>query len=146
MPDGLLSYVNGLPVNHKSGVYVDTCLRIVPGPASRAIGGVGIVATTVAGVLHIEDIVQLAEQTDLRHIGVPAPLVHRQLVLEVHIGGGERLEGCRLVLHIIKVLLARYVGLDSSQETGHIEREERHGGNHRRESDGGLFEFDFLFA
>ena len=127
-------------------MYVDTCLRIVPRPASRAVGGVGIVATTVACVFGVEDVVQLAEQTNLRHIGMTAPFVHRQLVLQIDIGGGVRFDGCRLVLHIVEILLARYVGLDSCQETCHIKGKERHSGNHRRESNGGLFEFNFLFA
>ena len=55
-----------LPVHYEARMHVDTCLRVVPRPAGSAVLVVGAVATAVACVFVVEDIVDLAKQLNLR--------------------------------------------------------------------------------
>ena len=70
-------------------MHIDTCLGIVPAAATTVLESTCLGAAIIC-VFGIEDIVDLAQQTNIGCVIFLAPLLHRQLVLEVQVRGGIR--------------------------------------------------------
>ena len=106
---------------------IDTSLGVVPATTTAVHESTGR-RTTVIGILGVEDIVDLAQEADVGSIIFLIPLLHRQAVLEIEVGGGIRTEHGVLVLGIVKILLAHHIGLHRSCKALNIKSEEGRSG------------------
>ena len=105
-------------------MHIDASLGIVP-TATATIHKAASLRTAIIGILGIEDIINLAQEADVRSIILLAPLLHWQAVLEIEIRGRIRTKHGILVLRIVEILFAHDIGLHRSCKTRHIKTEER---------------------
>jgi hypothetical protein len=72
--------MDGLEHDRESSMNIDACLGIVPTTAA-AIHKAACLGASIIGVLGVEDIINLAQDTDIRGVSLLTPFLYRQLIL-----------------------------------------------------------------
>ena len=85
---------------------IDATLCIKPRPTRFAIVKTRTVVATIARIVGVEHIIDLATQSEVGLV-----CFERNLVLQIEVCGGVRVQNRRLVLGVVKVLFAHKMSL-----------------------------------